>query len=82
MIRNSAGNWEKQTYQRQGSYLVFSLSIDDTAVALLQDQGTNMPSLPLVIAIAAGLIVIFAIFLAISLKQKKKHKTDATQVSA
>ena len=82
LIRNSAGNWEKQTYQRQGSYLVFSLSIDDTAVALLQDQGTNMPSLPLVIAITAGLIAIFAIFLAISLKQKKKHKTDATQVSA
>ncbi len=74
LVRNQNGNWVEQVYSIDGSYLVFSLSKGDDAIALLQIPSRQIFTPEVLIAGGVGALVVLAIVGICLLIKKKKTK--------
>ncbi len=74
MVRNRNGNWVEQVFRIDGSYLVFSLSEGDDAIALLQIPGKQMFRPEILIAGGVGALAVLTIVGVCLLVKRKKRK--------
>ncbi len=74
LVRNQNGNWVEQVYRTDGSYLVFSLSKGDDAIALLQVPAKEIFTPEIIIAGGVGALVVLLVVGICALARKKKTK--------
>lgn len=74
LVQDKNGDWIERVYSTDGSYLVFSLSSGDHGVALVHSPQKSVLSADMLIAGAAGALLVLLIVCVIALIHKAKRK--------
>lgn len=82
LVRDANGNWAERSYTVDESYIVFSLGIGDTGIALVESDSDAFVSAELLIAAGSGALAVLIVVLAVCLLRKRKKKAVAAQPEA